>query len=82
MRTHREKIEHFLIFIAMTALSRLLVIAVQHASSPFHLHLLLSLSITIAMLSAAALILADTAEKYGRPDNPWQAVAHSRILPE
>ena len=67
-KTHRLPVQ-FLIFIAITALSRHLVIDVQKVSDSFHLYLLLSISGAIAILSGAAFILSYTAKKYGRPED-------------
>ena len=67
-KTHRLPVQ-FLIFIAITALSRHLVIDVQQVSDPFHLYLLLSISGAIVLLSAALFILTFTAKKYGRPED-------------
>lgn len=67
-KTHRLPVQ-FLIFIAITALSRHLVIDVQHVSEHFHLYLLLAISAAIIMLSAALFILTLTATKYGRPED-------------
>ena len=55
----------FLIYIAITALSRHLVIDVQKVSDSFHLYLLLSITVAIALLSVAILILSYTAKNYG-----------------
>lgn len=59
----------FLIFIAITALSRHLVIDVQHVSDDFHLYLLLTISGSIVALSGALFVLSYTANKYGRPED-------------
>ena len=67
-KTHRLPVQ-FLIFIAITALSRHLVIDVQHVSEHFHLYLLLAISGAIIMLSAALFILTFTATRYGRPED-------------
>lgn len=67
-KTHRLPVQ-FLIFIAITALSRHLVIDVQKVSDPFHLYLLLSISGAIAILSVSLYILTYTAKKYGRPED-------------
>ncbi len=67
-KTHRLPVQ-FLIFIAITALSRHLVIDVQKVSDPFHLYLLLSISGAILLLSGALFILTFTAKKYGRPED-------------
>ena len=67
-KTHRLPVQ-FLIFIAITALSRHLVIDVQKVSDPFHLYLLLVISGSILILSIALFVLTFTAKKYGRPED-------------
>lgn len=67
-KTHRLPVQ-FLIFIAITALSRHLVIDVQKVSDPFHLYLLLVISGAILILSVALFVLTYTAKKYGRPED-------------
>lgn len=67
-KTHRLPVQ-FLIFIAITALSRHLVIDVQKVSDNFHLYLLLSISGSIVLLSGALFLLTYTARKYGRPED-------------
>jgi protein PsiE len=67
-KTQRLPVQ-FLIFIAITALSRHLVIDVQHVSQNFHLYLLISISVSIVLLSGALFILTLTAKKYGRPED-------------
>lgn len=67
-RTHRMPVQ-FLIFIAITALSRHLVTDIQHVSTAFHLHLLLSISGSILLLSIALFVLTYSAKKYGRPED-------------
>ena len=67
-KTHRLPVQ-FLIFIAITALSRHLVIDVQKVSDPFHLDLLLTISGAVVLLSLALVILTFTARKYGRPED-------------
>jgi protein PsiE len=67
-KTHRLPVQ-FLIFIAITALSRHLVIDVQMVSDSFHLYLLLSISGAIVLLSGALFVLSVTASRYGRPED-------------
>jgi len=67
-KTKRLPVE-FLIFIAITALSRHLVIDVQKVSDTFHLYLLLSISGAIVLLSGSIYLLSVSAKKYGRPDD-------------
>ena len=59
----------FLLFISITALSRHLVIDVQHVSENFHLYLLIGISVSIVLLSGALFILAFTFNKYGCPED-------------
>ena len=67
-KTHRLPVQ-FLIFIALTALSRHLVIDVQKVSDDFHLYLLLSISGSIILLSVAMYILSMSSRKFGRPED-------------
>lgn len=67
-KTHRLPVQ-FLIFIAITALSRHLVIDVQAVSDTFHLYLLLTICLSILLLSVALYILSLTAARFGRPDD-------------
>lgn len=70
-KTHRLPVQ-FLIFIAITALSRHLVIDVQHVSDSFHLYLLLTITASIFLLSGALFVLTYTSNKFGRPDDDVQ----------
>ena len=74
-KTHRLPVQ-FLIFIAITALSRHLVIDVQQVSDNFHLFLLLSISGAIVILSGALYVLTITASKYGRPEDDIKENQH------
>ncbi|HSS46007.1 MAG TPA: phosphate-starvation-inducible PsiE family protein [Burkholderiales bacterium] len=67
-KTHRLPVQ-FLIYVAITALSRHLVIDIQKVSDNFHLYLLLSITGAIVILSFAVLILTFAASKYGRPED-------------
>jgi protein PsiE len=67
-KTHRLPVQ-YLIYIAITALSRHLVIDVQKVSDTFHLYLLLGITGAIVILSVSVLILTFTARKYGRPED-------------
>ncbi len=67
-KTHRLPVQ-FLIFIAITALSRHLVIDVQHVSDHFHLLLLAVISGSIVLLSGALYVLTVTAKRFGRPED-------------
>lgn len=67
-KTRRLPVQ-FLIYIAITALSRHLVIDVQKVADIFHLYLLLSITVAIAILSGSILILSYTAKHYGCPED-------------
>ena len=67
-KTHRLPVQ-FLIYVAITALSRHLVVDVQKVSDTYHLYLLLSITGAIVILSFALLILTYAASKYGRPED-------------
>ena len=67
-KTHRLPVQ-FLIYVAITALSRHLVVDVQKVSDNFHLYLLLSITGAIVILSFALLILTYAGSKYGRPED-------------
>ena len=65
-RTRRLPVQ-FLIYIAITALSRHLVIDVQKVADDFHIDLLLSIAGAIGILSLAILILSYSDQKFGSP---------------
>ena len=67
-KTHRLPVQ-FLIFIAITALSRHLVVDVQAVSDYYHLWLLATISMAIMVLSASIVILTWTAKMFGRPED-------------
>lgn len=67
-KTHRLPVQ-FLIFIAITALSRHLVVDVQAVSDNFHLWLLATISFAIMVLSASIVVLTWTARMFGRPED-------------
>lgn len=67
-KTHRLPVQ-FLIYIAITALSRHLVIDVQKVDDSFHLYLLLSISVSIVILSLSVLVLTYNGRKFGRPED-------------
>ena len=75
-RTRRLPVQ-FLIYIAITALSRHLVIDVQKVSDTFHLNLLLSIAGAIGILSLAILVLSFTAQRYGCPEEGRETHRHS-----
>ncbi|MBP2281392.1 protein PsiE [Psychrobacter sp. PL15] len=67
-KTHRLPVQ-FLIFIAITALSRHLVVDVQAVSDYFHLWLLATISVAIMALSVSIVVLTWTAKMFGRPED-------------
>ncbi|MFN5745082.1 MAG: phosphate-starvation-inducible protein PsiE [Methylococcaceae bacterium] len=67
-RTHRLPVQ-FLIYIAITALSRHLVIDVQMVSDLFHLYLLLAITVAIAILSLSIFVLSLTTKRFGTPED-------------
>ncbi len=67
-KTHRLPVQ-FLIYIAITALSRHLVIDVQSVKTEFHLFLLLAIVFAILMLSLAIWILSNAAKNFGCPED-------------
>lgn len=67
-KTHRLPVQ-FLIYIAITALSRHLVIDVQKVSDNFHLYLLMGITVAIAILSFSIGLLSYTAKHFGCPDD-------------
>jgi phosphate starvation-inducible membrane PsiE len=67
-KTHRLPVQ-FLIYVAITALSRHLVIDVQKVSDDFHLWLMLGITGAIAILSGAIFLLSFTQRKYGCPED-------------
>ncbi len=70
-QTHRLPVQ-YLIFIAITALSRHLVIDVQQVSDPFHLYLLLTIALAILLLSGSLFVIAYTSSHFGRPEDNLQ----------
>lgn len=67
-KTHRLPVQ-FLIYIAITALSRHLVVDVQAVSDSFHLWLLITITGCIFILSMAIVLLTWTAKEFGRPED-------------
>ena len=67
-KTRRMPVQ-FLIYIAITALSRHLVIDVRKVVDGFHLQLLIAITLAIVLLSVAILILSYTAKHYGCPED-------------
>ena len=75
-KTHRLPVQ-FLIYIAITALARHLVIDMQKVTEQFHIYLIPVIVFAILILSLAILVFAFTARRYGRPedqiDSPTEA---------
>lgn len=63
-KTHHLSVQ-FLIYIAITALSRHLVIDVQEVNDTFHLYLLIGITVAIAILSFSIALLAYSNKNYG-----------------
>jgi phosphate starvation-inducible membrane PsiE len=82
-KTRRLPVQ-FLIYIAITALARHLVIDVQQVADAFHLYLLLSISGAVLILSIAILALTYTTCKLGSPEDDalnksrWREEQNSR----
>lgn len=70
-KTHRLPVQ-YLIYIAITALSRHLVIDVQMVTDNFHIYLLLGITVSIALLSLSIFILSYTSKKFGNPEDANQ----------
>jgi phosphate starvation-inducible membrane PsiE len=67
-KMHRLPVQFF-IYVAITALSRHLVIDVQEVSNNFHLYLLMGITVAIAILSFSIGVLSYIAKNYGYPDD-------------
>ncbi|MGV6826965.1 MAG: phosphate-starvation-inducible protein PsiE [bacterium] len=67
-KTHKLPVQ-YLIFIAITALSRHLVIDAQKVTDNFHLYLLVTIAISILVLSVALMLLSYSSSKFGRPED-------------
>ena len=67
-KTHRLPVQ-FLIYIAITALARHLVIDMQKVTDEFHIWLILAIVVAILVLSLAIMVFAYSARKYGRPED-------------
>jgi phosphate starvation-inducible membrane PsiE len=67
-KTRRLPVQ-FLIFIAITALARHLVIDVQKVDSNFHLYLLIVISLCIVVLTVAAFVLMMADYRYAKNCN-------------
>ena len=67
-KTHRLPVQ-YLIYIAITALARHLVIDMQEVTDTFHIWLILSIVSAILLLSLSILVFAFTARRFGRPED-------------
>lgn len=67
-KTHRLPVQ-YLVYIAITALARHLVIDIQKLDSRFSLYLILTIVLAILVLSLAILVFAFTASRFGRPED-------------
>ncbi|MBT6550525.1 MAG: phosphate starvation-inducible protein PhoH [Gammaproteobacteria bacterium] len=70
-KTHHLPVQ-YLIYIAITALARHLVIDMQKVSDPFHLYLILAIVGSILLLSISILVFAYTARSFGRPEDEFK----------
>lgn len=67
-KTHRLPVQ-FLIYIAITALARHLVIDMQKVTEQFHLYLILAIVVAILILSLSILVFAYSSRRFGRPED-------------
>jgi len=67
-KTRRLPVQ-YLIYIAITALARHLVIDMQKVSDEFHLYLMLAIVVAILFLSLSVFIFAYVENKFGRPED-------------
>ena len=67
-KTRRLPVQ-FLIYIAITALARHLVIDMQKVSTEFDIKLILAIVVAILVLSLSILVFAYTARRFGRPED-------------
>ena len=70
-KTHHLPVQ-YLIYIAITALARHLVIDMQKVTDPFHIWLILAIVGSILLLSLSILIFAFTARSFGRPEDEFK----------
>ena len=75
-KTHRLPVQ-FLIYIAITALARHLVIDMQKATDQFHIYLILAIVTAILILSLSIMVFAYTARRFGRPEDNVSKDTHS-----
>ena len=71
-KTHRLPVQ-FLIYIAITALARHLVIDMQKVTEEFHIYLILAIVVAILILSLSILVFAYTARRFGRPEDHYKS---------
>ena len=71
-KTHRLPVQ-YLIYIAITALARHLVIDMQKVTEEFHIYLILAIVLSILILSLAILVFAYTTKRFGRPEDDEKA---------
>ncbi len=77
-KTHHLPVQ-YLIYIAITALARHLVIDVQKVTDSFHITLILAIVGSILLLSLSIMIFAFTAHKFGRPEDNFKQSASDRL---
>lgn len=70
-KTHHLPVQ-YLIYIAITALARHLVIDMQKVTDEFHIYLILAIVFSILLLSLAILVFAYTSRSYGRPEDEFK----------
>ncbi len=70
-KTHNLPVQ-YLIYIAITALARHLVIDMQKVTDEFHLYLILAIVFSILILSFSILVFAYTARSFGRPEDEFK----------
>jgi len=75
-KTHRLPVQ-FLIYIAITALARHLVIDMQKVTDEFHIYLIVAIVSAILILSLSVLVFAFTATRFGRPEDSLVNKEHS-----
>jgi len=70
-KTHHLPVQ-YLIYIAITALARHLVIDMQKVTDEFHIYLILAIVSSILLLSISILVFAYTARSFGRPEDEFK----------
>ncbi|MDJ0834740.1 MAG: phosphate-starvation-inducible PsiE family protein [Gammaproteobacteria bacterium] len=71
-KTHRLPVQ-FLIYIAITALARHLVIDMQKVTEEFHIILIVAIVFAILILSVAIMVFAFSARRFGRPEDGMES---------